>query len=505
MIKRWRMSRSAVLTVALLLGLAVAAPEVSARGHSEAGSDDGPAEDASVGGDRGGESAGAGGQPPYDHQALREAALSDNPAHRGAKLEVERSREQLRGAKAERFPTLSVGAGLAYLFNPLDPVRVTTEELAEAAGLPATGDTETITLFEGQEDSQYQFEASIEQPIYTWGKISTGIRLAEVGVTAASLSVERSTLQLEAQIASLYYSLHYLNLVHDQLKQQEDAARKLVEISRRSYESGAIVEAELLEARVRAAEVGLAVAEVESRIDQSLAQLSAASGLQMSGVEALDFGAVEDLSARVEILPADALVERATSSSTELALLQSQVDAANLQRRLAEAGSYFKPDIGVQLQLQFAGPRFPFLERDWYRQDQPNNVLSVGVQTTVFDGGRISSDIETERLDLGAARLDLADGRAEIERMIRETRARVVLDRARIEQAELQEENAQAQLRLRKREWDKGAGTETAYLQQLIELHRRAAQTFQQTLQFHVDYFQLLAAAGRSPGEMFGE
>jgi outer membrane protein len=447
----------------------------------------------------------AGAQPPYDHEALVRAALSGNPGHRSAKVEVERSREQLRGAKAERFPTLSVSAGLAYLFNPLEPVRVTSEELAEVAGVPATGESETITLFEGQENTQYQFEASLEQPIYTWGKISTGIRLAEVGLTAASLSVDRSELQLETQVASLYYSLHYLDLVRNELEQQEEAARKLVAISRRSFESGAIVEADLLQTRVQAAEVGLARTEIESRIDQSLAQLAAATGLEMSGVEALDFGAVEDLSDGAEIGPAEALVERATANSSELALLESQVDAANLQRRLSEAGSYFKPDIGLSIQLQFAGPRFPFVERDWYRQDQPNNVVSVGLQTTVFDGGRISSEIEAERLDLGAARLDLADGRAEIERVVRETRARVALDRARTEQARLQEENARVQLQLRKREWDNGAGTETAYLQQLIDVHSKAAQTYQHMLQFHVDYFQLLAAAGRSPGEVVGE
>ena len=441
----------------------------------------------------------------YDHQELVEAALSQNPAHRGAVAEVERAREQLRGARAERLPTLSVSAGLAYLFNPIDPVRVTSEELAEVAGIPAGGDSETITLFEGQEDTQYQFAATVEQPVYTWGKIAAGVDLAEVGTTAASLQVDRSALQLETEIASLYYSLHYLSLIREELRRQEEAASKLVEISRRSFESGAIVEADLLEARVQAAEVGLAVAEVASRIDQSLAQLAAATGLVIEDPEDLAFGDVNDLSRTATLEPAAALVARATAGSTELALLESQVRAAELQRDLAEGGSYFKPDIGLQLQLQFAGPRFPFLERDWYRQDQPNNVISLGLQTTVFDGGRISSDIATERADVGAARLDLADGRAELERAVRETRARVVLDRARVEQAELQEENARVQLDLRKREWDNGTGTETAYLQQLIDRHGKTAGRYQRILEFHLDYFQLLAATGRSPTEVLRE
>ncbi|MFW5729963.1 MAG: TolC family protein [Spirochaetota bacterium] len=439
---------------------------------------------------------------PYDHSALVEAALYRNPAHRGTVAEVERAREQLRGAKAERLPTLSVSAGLGYLFNPIEPVRVTSEELAEVTGVPTTEGSETITLFEGQEDTQYQFAATIEQPVYTWGKIAAGVQLAEVGATAASLQVERSSLQIETEVASLYYSLHYLSLMHEELQRQEEAARRLVEISRRSFESGAIVESDLLEARVQAAEVSLAIAEVESRIDQSIARLAAATGLPVEDPEDLALGDVSDLSRSATLEPASALVGRATSGSTELALLESQVQAAELRRDLAEGGSYFKPDIGLQVELQFAGPRFPFIERDWYRQDQPNNVLSLGLQTTLFDGGRISSEIATERLDVGAARLDVADGRAKLERAVRETRARVVLDRARVEQARLQEENARVQLDLRKREWDNGTGTESDYLKQVIDRHGKTAEKHQRALEFHLDYFQLRAATGDTPAEV---
>lgn len=439
------------------------------------------------------------GAQAYDQQALVEAALEQNPAHQGARAEVERSREQLRGARAERLPSLSVSAGLAYLFNPIEPVRVSSEEISDLTGVPATGEAETITVFEGQEDTQYQFQANLEQPIYTWGKIDTGIRLAEVGTTAASLSVERSALQLQTEVVSLFYSLHYLSRVREELEKQEEAAERLVRISRESFESGAIVEADLLEARVQAAEVGLAGTEVNAQIEQSLAQLRAATSLNIDEVDDLSFNDLSDLSRSAEIPPIGTLLARAESKSAELALLESQVQAAELQRDLADAGSYFKPDIGLQLQLQFAGPRFPFLERDWYRQDQPNNTVSIGLQTTVFDGGRIASDVATEEIDVGAARLDLADARGQIERAVRETRSRVLLDRARVEQAELREENARVQLDLRKREWDNGAGTETAYLRQLIDYHGKVAEKQQQMLQFHIDYFQLLAATGQAP------
>jgi outer membrane protein TolC len=389
---------------------------------------------------------------------------------------------------------------MAYLFNPLEPVRVTSDQVSDLLGTPAQGDAETITVFEGQEDTQYQFQATVEQPVYTWGKIRTGIDLAEVGVTAASLRVEGSELQLRTQVQSLYYSLHYLSKVREELRRQEEAAQQLVEISRRSFESGVIVRADLLQARVQAQEASLAVTEVESQIDRNLAQLAAATGLGIDTISALDFSQVEDLSRSVQIAPAAVLVERATAGSTELALLESQVDAAELQRRLAEAGGLLRPDIGLNLQLQFAGPRFPFIERDWYRQDQPNNTISIGLETTIFDAGRTAAEISTEEIDVGAARLDRAEARAEIERTVRETRAKVTLDRARVEQALLQEENAEVQLDLRKREWDNGTGTESDYLRQLIDTHAARARKHQRILEFHLDYFQLLAATGRAPG-----
>ena len=439
------------------------------------------------------------GDPPYAAAALEEAALSRNPAHRSTKTEVERSREQLRGARAQRLPTLDASVAMAYLFNPIEPVRVTADQVSDLVGTPGGGDSETITVFDGQEDTQYQFQATLDQPIYTWGKINTGIELAELGVTTASLSVEQSALQQRTQVLSLYYSLHYLSKLREELRLQEDASQQLVEISRESFESGVIVRAELLQARVQAREASLAVTEVESQIERNLAQLAAATDLEISRIDDLDFRDVQDLSRTADIEPVEELVDRAMSDSTELALLQSQVDAAQLQQGLAEAGGLFKPDIGLNVRLEFAGPRFPFIERDWYRQDQANNTVSIGIQTTVFDGGRSASEIAGEEVDVGAARLDLAKGRAEIRRSIRETRSRVMLDRARIEQALLQEENAQLQLDLRKREWDNGTGTESDYLQQLISAHSATAGKYQRILEFHMRYFQLLAATGRAP------
>mgnify|MGYP003456500530 CR=1 FL=1 len=98
--------------------------------------------------------------------------------------EYQQSLIDVKNAKAGLGPTVDLTVSGTYFLNPpIDSIVLNVDDILNAISWPESySPTQTgqyITLFDGMENTFYSFQLDVTQPIYTWGKLKTAIKLYE--------------------------------------------------------------------------------------------------------------------------------------------------------------------------------------------------------------------------------------------------------------------------------------------------------------------------------------
>ncbi|MFP4376608.1 MAG: TolC family protein [Spirochaetales bacterium] len=439
-------------------------------------------------------------EPPLDLEALLELARSTNPGYAAAERSVDGAEYQQDAAESRRWPTVSVEGSFSYLFDPPEAVEfeLNPADLINPALLPpGPVETETVTLLPEGDPIQYSLSVTLEQPILTWGRVPTGVRLAEVGVEAARLSKQRAGDRLAAEIETLYYSLYYAEQIKREVDEQARFAEQMVTNMRGSLESGAITESQFRGFVVRLAETELGLVELETQITGTLARLRALTG----GTELVlgDFSFAEillDSPTQPVARDAGTLIPIARENSVELALLESRSSAAELELRLANAERILRPNLALQARVRMTGSAFEFGGQGFGEGLEVSPVVTLGIEATVFDGGRARAAVLEEEVDLEQARLERLEAELELEQVVRERLATLRLAAARTAQAESEVREAALLVSERERELSRGAGSENALLEQQLAYHALRAAWLQQRLSYRRNLIELELIVG---------
>lgn len=423
-------------------------------------------------------SVGVSGAREYSIRELFEAAASHDAEVARSRLELQGARLDVEDARSARLPTVRAEASGSLIGNPLDPVSLTAGELGTVQTL--AGDIalppEDVRIFDGMEGTQYEIAVTIEQPVYTWGKIPATIEVAEAAVLARGVAGQVSRRDLAARLRTQVHSLAILSETGALLNQQKELAEQLVRISEESLRSGFIIRADVLEARVRAAEVDLALRQVANRTEELLVDMRSRTGIADLTVEEAAAPKSPELS-DFPIPDREAAISSALNNNLELSLASAQESLRRAQARSAEAGGILRPDIGLQIRLSYSGPRFPIVETDWYGSNSGNLVGSLGLRTTVYDAGRTRRGEESARTQVRRAQTDINAAAQTLERSVASDILTMELAAERHEYYELLAESASEQARLKRAQADAGASGETEYIVEEIEAlgHRIAA------------------------------
>ena len=310
-----------------------------------------------------------------------------------AALEQAASAEE-RGARAERWPQVEVGAG--YQRRSSVP-ELSIVSPTQNPGMPV----QLVTIFPDIQDN-YRLRAGLSWPVYTGGRMSGRIDAAAQGRTAAERERDSVRADLVLEVQSAYFDL----------VTARENARVLQEAIR-------AFEAHLADAKNRE-KVGLAPAnevlavEVErdrAELDRLRAE-SAAELVQADLRRLLDLTPetrietreppVAALAAPAEIEP---LVDQALAARPERAALAARGAAADAAAG-AEHGARL-PQVAVTGNYNYAKPNRDLVppEAVW---DQTWDV-GVGVSISVLDGGRRAANEARARAQADAVREQLRD------------------------------------------------------------------------------------------------
>jgi outer membrane protein TolC len=154
-------------------------------------------------------------------------------------LSIVSARADIQKAKSAFYPSLSAAATYSHLFDETKSPEVTVDLGAGPITIPGTFilASDPIVL-----------SADLSQPIYTFGRIKNGVKLAEEGLNLSQLDLEESKRSLIVDIKRGFYG--YI-LAQEVLRVQEETLQnkeEALEIAQKRFEAGVGTELEVLSA-----------------------------------------------------------------------------------------------------------------------------------------------------------------------------------------------------------------------------------------------------------------
>ena len=285
----------------------------------------------------------------YSLQQLKDSALHNNIAIRSAKHSIDAAQEQRRESFTKYFPTVS-GTGL--WFNANKGMAQTDINLSEnispelgmvlAQSLPP----EALAILGSPMSISMMKNGTIGslmavQPVFAGGQIINGNKLAKVGEDVSRLQLQLSENEVEKQTEQYYWQLVSLQ---EKMKTIEAVQTLLADINKDvdvAVRAGVAMRNDLLQVQLRQNDVESQKLKVQNGINILRLLLAQYCGLNNSEfvIESAEY--VDGSSPQV--IKQDC--NQALLGTTEYKLLNKQVEATNLQRKM-EIGKNL-PTIGV--------------------------------------------------------------------------------------------------------------------------------------------------------------
>ncbi|HUP42660.1 MAG TPA: TolC family protein, partial [Thermoanaerobaculia bacterium] len=202
---------------------------------------------------------GAAAQPPV--LTLEEAvalAIESNPALAAESAAARAAAAAVREGRAARWPRLLVSTDAG---RTTDPVAVFGGLLRQERFAPRHFDP--VFLNEPDPLTSYRASVSIEQALWAGGRIASGVEGAERAAESAVHILERARQELAFRVLDRYTAAVVARQAVAVRRGSLEAARESVRLAGDRFETGLVVESDVLQARLRQSEAEAVLAEAE--------------------------------------------------------------------------------------------------------------------------------------------------------------------------------------------------------------------------------------------------
>ena len=403
-----------------------------------------------------------------------------------------------REAESNYFPKLDFDSSFTYISNPLEPVKIKAGQLGSyhAPGGEVLLPPVDYVVWEGMENTLYNFKLTLEQPIWSWGKIPAGVSIYENAAAIKREQIAKRRNEIRTEILVRIYGLKYASKISDILQEQQVIAERMVEIAEESNRNGFLIKSDVIEARVEAQQVSIAAAETQKIIRQSLLRLERFSGIEELSIEQLRLGNIPSGYEQFPIPVESMLMANALSNNDNLKLLSVLEELGRSKQELARGDNYLKPDVGLRVEMGYGGPRLPFVETDWFGKDRLNMTASIGISSRLIDGGELTSKILYEEQELEKLVVQYEDTSSMIKEFMVSNFLDMEMDLKNHEYYQLKAASSDETIMLEKIKIDNGIGNELDYLKARIDKCKNIIAGYQEMIHYMKAYCEVYAAAG---------
>lgn len=431
---------------------------------------------------------------PYDLAELNSLMQQNNPDIRAAEEEYKRSVLDYKDAVAGIGPKIDLQLSGTYMLNPpVGSIAVNVDDIIDAVqwpnGVNPPKSGQYITVFDGMEQTYYSFGLTLEQPIFTWGKIYHAKKLYKEISKIQEIKFDHTKKQLETELETRIVTLGYLYKINQILEEEKTYAEELVKFSEDAETNGMLLHQDVIEARIKAKELDIAKQGVVEQIKTQLIELQRITGITDLTFEQIDY-TFDDSNTSIystdENTRSD-FMDAALSGNRPTIKMVTQAKVVNdLAAQIAKDSVYWKPDIGFQASASYGGSRFPFFEKNWTRKDDYNLNFSLGIKTTIWDGGKKLNDISRSKSNAESAQINADAARATIRKTLQEQFNTADVCSMKIEYQNLKIETTEAKIKQQEILFNSGYGSQTDLLSAKIDKCNEELEKTQQELQLAV-------------------
>ena len=144
-------------------------------------------------------------------------------------------------------------------------------------------------------------------------------------------------------------------------------------------------------------------------------------------------------------------------------------DISKTAEKISRGYENWKPDLALQMTGGYSGSRFPLLEPNWLRKDDYSLNISIGIKTTIWDGGKKVRDVSRKKSEVQTAEINKNDARSNLSKTFNTQWNSAQVCSMKIEYQDLKIESATSKIAQKQQIYESGYGSETDLLSAKIE------------------------------------
>lgn len=310
---------------------------------------------------------------------------------------------------------------------------------------------------------------SLVQPIYTWGKVTSNVKMNEEIAQAKALQIGDTQAQLDAQLKASLASLYYLEDFDGILQEMKSDADELVDIARSGSEAGVALSQDVAQAQVGAKQLELAIVQVRTQVDTLVSQLETLTGIRGLTPEMIDYVPDEDFYDQIANADRRILELQATGNGqATMQMLDHMVSATQYAQKAADRSMYVVPDIALSVSADYSAP----MTRDFVEQSAWGVTVAVALQGTIWDGGQRLNDRDRAESATRSAQIARQQAVDTIRTTLAQNFASIDLALAQIDYQDADIAMLEDQLAVEEMKLEYGTGSRQDVIQKRIELNQ---------------------------------
>ena len=429
-------------------------------------------------------------QSIYTLDTLLYATKQNHPELLKLQEEYKRSLLDVKDAWASLGPTVDLQASGTYMLNPpVGPMYINMDDIINSInwnGVQPAGKGQYVKVFDGMEDTLYNFELTLTQPVFTWGKIGNSIKLYKQLSQIKQNQIFQQTAQLETELQTRLLSLFYLNKILQILDEEESYTDRMVQVSEDAEKSGMLLHQEVVDAKIQAKELEIAKQDLLEQIKDQLLELERITGTSIESSDQIDYAFVPLLEAGFDSLlqTEHSLLEEEILSGNQssIKMVTQLQEVSKSAEKIARGYENWKPDFALQMSGGYSGSRFPLFEPNWLRKDDYSVNISIGLKATIWDGGKKLRDVSRKVSEVKSAEITSSDTRSTISKTFNSQWNTAQVCTMKIEYQDLKIESASSRIEQKEQMYQSGYGSETDVLSAKIERCNAQIEKEKQTL-----------------------
>ncbi|WP_448587876.1 TolC family protein [Thermocrinis sp.] len=270
-----------------------------------------------------------------------EKAVKNNPELEALRKELQSAKASLSAERQLYLPEVFANYKLIYNFEK------------QKLNIPAFGGLE----FESSKQNYNLFQIGLRYTLFDGGARASLVDTSSSNLRIKNFLYEEKLKSIELEVISAYLDTLSAKALLETIKKQKEAVELQLRTAQAFYEKGLVAITDVLQARVRLAEVERDLRKAEGNYRLSLANLSRLSGLPEEELKEL-----EEPKAELDLRPLEYYLQSAKKRNI-LKAQRETVEVFKAQRKLAK--SQFYPKV--------------FLEASYTYTDQNPNVRPKGI------------------------------------------------------------------------------------------------------------------------------